>query len=543
MRKIIGNILVILSVLFVLMILQLFHNNSGINILNAYTPGAENCYPPFVYGPNLVNAMQGPSQGTCPTSGPPADSHNDYTAWQGYAPSPYTPPGISLNWETENCTPSAKYGTGYLRITWTGNSSGSQQYIYLSSTYFENQGCSGNPYDWSCYDYVRFYIYNNECKNQSSTMITQSASIYDNNGVTINPGSVVLKPVDSGIWDIHWTASLNYIRNQYDLITGNYLDIHNINGFRINAIHTNFSNFPLTPPLSETHPSGSRQAIIYYDYLTLGASDALPEYGSPTNVNISTAGQGTGIMGALISWDYPSNPVPTPGIPITGYHIYRSLNSPGGGHPYVAVGIVSSYAVNNITDTTCPGGNTYCYKVLVLNNGPATSADFQKLNTINATYHESLLDDVPQYCGWVNAKPPTPTATWTPPPGGWPTNTTPSQSPTSTPTFTATTPPPAEDIAQAHVYPNPYNPDKGSRMFYVDNVPDKTKIYIYAMDGTLVKDGVFNSVDRRFAWNGLNKNGSRVVSGLYYLVLEDPAGNTRVLRIIVCYNCDPVYRP
>lgn len=530
MRKIIGNIMVILSVLLILTILNYFFKQD--NIINAYDPS---CDPP--YGIYLVNAMQGPS--AC-LSSPPNGPNNDYTAWQGYAPLPYSTPGITLNFASEICTPSAQFGTGYLRITWTGNADGSQEYIYLPSSAFENQGCAGSASNWSCYDYVRFYIYDNECINMSPAQITQTASLYDTNGVTITAGPVILKPVSSGPWDIHWTASLNYLRNQYDIIRGAYLDITNIFEFRINAVSTDYTlSWPNNAP-ENGYPPGSKQIVIYYDYLTLGASDALPEYGAPAGVSITTAGSGVNIEGAYIGWNYPVNPEPTPGIPITGYHIYRSLNSPGGNDPYVSIGIVNSYAANNITDTTCPGGNTYCYKVLILNNGPATDADLQKLNTINATYHESLLTEVPQYCGWVDVKPTftfTPTQTSTTPPGGWPTGGTPTNTPTATP------PLPQEGLESAHVYPNPYNPNKGSGKFYVDNVVDQTKIYIYAMDGSLVKDGVFNSTQGRFAWDGLNKNGSKVVTGLYYLVLESPSGETRVLRIIVCYDCDPVYKP
>jgi hypothetical protein len=539
MRKITGNILVILSVLLVLFILNLFHNNTNSDLLNAYTPGQENCYPPYEYGPYLVNAMQGPSAGTCPTSGPPADSHNDWTAWQGYAPLPYSTPGILLNDISELCTPTSKFGTGYLRVTWTGNIDGSSEYIYLPAASFENQGCGGGSQDWSCYDYFRFYIFDNFCKNTAPASISQTAALYNSNGVTITAGAITVPPQAGGNWTIHYTASLNYLRNQYDIVNGSYLDINNIAGIKINAVNTDYTKAWPNSPTGGVYPPGSKQIIMYYDYLTLGADTAFPEYGAPNNVSITTAKIDSNVIGAYIGWDWPVDPEPTPGIPITGYHIYRSLNSPGGGHPYIPVGIVNSYAVNSITDTTCPGGNTYCYKVLILNNGPDVSSPTK--NAINATYHESLLDDVLEFCGWVDAPPPTPTFTSTP---GGPTPTdTPATPATATPTFSPTPIPTNADLSLAHVYPNPYNPNKGSRMFYVDNVVDQTKIYIYAMDGSLVKDGVFNSNQGRFAWNGLNKNGTKVVSGLYYLVLESPSGETKTFRIIVCYNCDPVYTP
>lgn len=99
-------------------------------------------------------------------------------------------------------------------------------------------------------------------------------------------------------------------------------------------------------------------------------------------------------------------------------------------------------------------------------------------------------------------------------------------------------------MANARVFPNPFNPNKGKGKFKVGNVQLDTKIHIYSMDGSLVKDGVYTDASKGyFEWDGRNKNGSKVVSGLYYLVLEDPKKKTAVFRIIVCYKCDPVYDP
>jgi hypothetical protein len=175
----------------------------------------------------------------------------------------------------------------------------------------------------------------------------------------------------------------------------------------------------------------------------------------------------------------------------------------------------------------------------------------ERAMTINANYNEPLLNDtsanVARVCGYVN---PAPTSTLTPTIS--PTTclincatATPTYTPSPTCTATAVVPPP--DLANAHVYPNPYNPNAalsglgGSGKFHVDNTPNGTKIYIYSMDGALVKEGVFKSSSAAFTWDGKNKNGSKVVSGLYYLVLEAPDKKTRVFRIIVCYKCDPVY--
>ena len=75
----------------------------------------------------------------------------------------------------------------------------------------------------------------------------------------------------------------------------------------------------------------------------------------------------------------------------------------------------------------------------------------------------------------------------------------------------------------------------------MNNVAEGTKVYIYAMDGSLVKNGTVLGAD--FRWDGKNNNGTKVVSGLYYLVLEDNDHKTKIFRIIICYKCDPVYKP
>ena len=81
----------------------------------------------------------------------------------------------------------------------------------------------------------------------------------------------------------------------------------------------------------------------------------------------------------------------------------------------------------------------------------------------------------------------------------------------------------------------------GTGQFKVAQVPDGTNVSIYSMDGSLVKDGTFSASMGYFSWDGRNKNGTKVVSGIYYLVLKTPDGDTRVYRVIICYKCPTVY--
>jgi hypothetical protein len=296
---------------------------------------------------------------------------------------------------------------------------------------------------------------------------------------------------------------------------------------------------------------------VYYDHLVLGDGLAVPYYPSPSNITVTTAfgPPGNPVIGAYIAWHSLTPPQVTPSVPWTAYHIYKSL-SPGGvmgAGPYVSIGFVKSsnpVSVTQFVDTANMGGGVTCYKILSCNNGPMDDTSLEKLNTINASYNEPLLSDathVVEVCGYVAARPTltftqtvsptyaTPTLTWTP---GW---ATPTNTPIIQPTGTIS-------LTNAYVYPNPFNPNSitagygGTGRFHVSNVQLNTKIHIYAMDGSLVKDGVY-SEGSGFTWDGRNKNGSKVVSGLYYLVLEDPQHKTIVFRIIVCYKCNPVYTP
>jgi hypothetical protein len=112
---------------------------------------------------------------------------------------------------------------------------------------------------------------------------------------------------------------------------------------------------------------------------------------------------------------------------------------------------------------------------------------------------------------------------------------------TATATTTASPMPTVADtggaLANAWVYPNPFNPNAGTKKFKIGNVPDKTKIQIFTMDGALVTDG---EVKNGYSWDGKNKNGSKVVTGLYYLILKTPKNEISVKRVIVCYKCNPV---
>ena len=534
---------------------------------------------------------------------PPVGSENDYLSWIASQPYPqvtaYPTPivsdcGVTCTGCPASCaTPETKptplvgfpnpaHSQGFLRVEWTGQNGNSPQYLSLSQGKFENDNSpSGN---WSNYGYLRFYEYCNEIVNKTiPDYVSQTVSLYDGN-ITVTSGAISigtqgrLLTYTAEPWIYHVSVCLNYLANIYDTASGRYFSVSNVANVMIAAPQTYYNETGMpTPTIKSAFVSPSNSLILYYDYLTLGASTDLPYYDSPQNEIVTTAyntsGSGNPVSGALIEWDELGTGASTYAqanssyssvtwVPVTAYHIYRLLAHSAGVGPYISVGIAtgpstSPASVTKFTDTTCPGGNTFCYKVLACNNGPTADWNNEKTNTINASYNEPLLNatNVIEICGYVQA-PATPTPTLTPYLSPTVTSTyctaCPSPAtPTITPILTATpvaTVAGTPQLSNAYVYPNPFNPNGsvngGDKLFHVGNVADGTQIHIYAMDGALVYDGTYTASTGGFTWNGTNKNSSKVVSGLYYLVLKDPkSSKTAVFRVIVCYKCDPVYKP
>jgi hypothetical protein len=538
-------VLIILAVILLIGLISLNNGKIGITKLTAYS-GV--CDPPYTQ--YVVNAMDDTI--TACTEAPPNGPHGDDSAWQTVgvlAPPPVIGPMDLVN--PDHGSPTAgTFGSNFLKVNWFTDSALCPQYIYLPQNLFEDQGCTvGNPRNWdaTCYDYVGFNVYMNPNLNFSPVNpAPQSVSFFD--GTITITASPVNCTISDGVantynasapfaWVQHVTVSLKWLGNQYDVAKGHQFDLTNIQRVVINSPDVDYSKFT-----GSTYTYLGVDYIhwfpVYYDALILGSG--LTAYGSPSYASpatITTVNQSSpSIHGAYISWNpFPIGSAQT-GLTPTAYEVYRSINMNNPNGPYVLVNaptvLYDQFKVQGVTDTACPGGGNYCYKVLTTNNGPSPNGTVEITNTVNASYHEARLQDVSAFCGWVDA---IPTATVTVTAG--------TPGPTATPT-------PVNDINSAHVYPNPFNPNKGSKTFYVGNVAKGTTVQIYSMDGALVMKGSLSPGDAhyhpefypaRFEWDGKNKNGSRVVSGLYYLVLQSPDKKTKTFRVIICYKCDPVY--
>ena len=110
--------------------------------------------------------------------------------------------------------------------------------------------------------------------------------------------------------------------------------------------------------------------------------------------------------------------------------------------------------------------------------------------------------------------------------------------------------------SKVYVYPNPYRidadyrdrglegraiddrPDYRVRALNFGNLPPKCTIYIYSLDGDLIRelDHDFDPNDPNSShdsWNILTRNTQMVVTGLYYWVVEAEDGNVQMGKFVV----------
>jgi hypothetical protein len=129
-----------------------------------------------------------------------------------------------------------------------------------------------------------------------------------------------------------------------------------------------------------------------------------------------------------------------------------------------------------------------------------------------------------------------PTLTWTPTfsvsPTLTATNTPGGPTPTWTPSFTITPTFTASNTqvivgGGPQIFPNPFHPDQGE-VFHLGNVPVGNEIYIYNMIGQFVRKFTITATTN--SWDGLNANGVKVVTGIYFVVIQNKIYRVAVVR-------------
>ena len=82
------------------------------------------------------------------------------------------------------------------------------------------------------------------------------------------------------------------------------------------------------------------------------------------------------------------------------------------------------------------------------------------------------------------------------------------------------------------IYPVPYRPNMGQLM--MTNLPEGGSVIVYSESGLEIwSAGV--GVETSITWDGTNKQGGKVMSGVYYVMVKDAAGevvNKRAIMIV-----------
>ncbi|MBI4368610.1 MAG: right-handed parallel beta-helix repeat-containing protein, partial [Elusimicrobia bacterium] len=91
---------------------------------------------------------------------------------------------------------------------------------------------------------------------------------------------------------------------------------------------------------------------------------------------------------------------------------------------------------------------------------------------------------------------------------------------------------PAANVHRGKAYPNPFTPSKGHQKIYIDNIPARSSVSIYAINGILVRHLTDDDGDGRVSWDVTNDAGNPMASGLYLGQINN-LGQSTLLKIAV----------
>ena len=87
---------------------------------------------------------------------------------------------------------------------------------------------------------------------------------------------------------------------------------------------------------------------------------------------------------------------------------------------------------------------------------------------------------------------------------------------------------PAEELSQVVPFPNPFLIQNGTELLTFDRLPYQAKVRIFSVAGELIKE-----IESKNQWNGRNKAGELVASGIYLFHVQNPSGKSAVGKIAV----------
>ena len=104
----------------------------------------------------------------------------------------------------------------------------------------------------------------------------------------------------------------------------------------------------------------------------------------------------------------------------------------------------------------------------------------------------------------------------------------------------------ASEIDKINIFPNPYYGSSeleynsaGEKFIYINNLPQKSVIYIYSLDGILVKKISRNSNTPESSlekWDLKNNEGAFVASGIYLIFVDCPGIGAKTLKAAIMQN-------
>ena len=104
----------------------------------------------------------------------------------------------------------------------------------------------------------------------------------------------------------------------------------------------------------------------------------------------------------------------------------------------------------------------------------------------------------------------------------------------------------ASEIDKINIFPNPYYGSSeleynsaGEKFIYINNLPQKSVIYIYSLDGILVKKINRNSNSPESSlekWDLKNTEGAFVASGIYLIFVDCPGIGAKNLKAAIMQN-------
>lgn len=90
---------------------------------------------------------------------------------------------------------------------------------------------------------------------------------------------------------------------------------------------------------------------------------------------------------------------------------------------------------------------------------------------------------------------------------------------------------PADDLQNAHVFPNPYKPDSNgpfdAHFITFTGLTPQADIKIYDISGELVASIQHNSGNKEYQWDVLNDYGKKLASGVYIFYITNSNGQKK----------------